>query len=136
MKILVAEDDPIYMRILQSMLAGWGYEVRTVMDGESALAVLLAEDAPPMAVLDWMMPKMDGIDVCRQVRQQNRPAYMYLLLLTGKSRKTELLGALHAGADDYLTKPFEPQELEARLYNGKRLLELHARLRAAEERRV
>lgn len=133
MKILVAEDDPVYRRVLESTLAGWGYEVALAGDGLAALDALKADDAPKLAVLDWMMPALDGVQVCRELRKLRRPTYTYLLLLTARTYKEDLVVGLQAGADDYLIKPFDPPELQARLYAGRRILELQDQLIEARE---
>jgi two-component system, cell cycle response regulator len=133
MKILVAEDDPVYCRILETTLAGWGYEVTLVGDGGAALEALKSDDAPKLAILVWMMPKVDGVVVCLELRRCCRPSYTYLLLLTARTFKGDLVAGLQAGADDYLIKPFDPPELQARLYAGRRILELQDQLVAASE---
>jgi len=132
-KILVAEDDPVYCRVLQTTLAEWGYEVALARDGAAALRALQGDEAPKLAVLDWIMPGMDGVQVCREIRKVRKDTYVYLLLLTAKVQKAELVTGLQAGADDYLIKPFDPSELQARLYAGRRILELQDQLIAARE---
>lgn len=132
-KVLIAEDDPISCRVLQAFLVKWGYEVIAAPNGTEALRTLEGEDSPRLAVLDWMMPGMEGPQVCRRVREcQDRP-YVYILLLTARNQKTDLLMGLEAGADDYLTKPFDSQELRARLHVGQRILNLQDNLIAARE---
>lgn len=132
-KVLIAEDDPISCRVLQAFLVKWGYEVIAAPNGTEALRTLEGEDSPRLAVLDWMMPGMEGPQVCRRVREcQDRP-YVYILLLTARNQKTDLLMGLEAGADDYLTKPFDSQELRARLHVGRRILNLQDNLIAARE---
>ncbi len=128
MKILIAEDDPIPRRLLQASLTKSGYEVVTARDGTEAWDALQAEDAPKLAILDWLMPGMDGVDVCRRVRQRSNAPYVYILLLTSKDRKEDVVTGMDAGADDYLTKPFDPHELQVRLHAGQRILELEAAL--------
>lgn len=128
LRILVAEDDPVSRRVLEVFLLKRGYEVVTVGNGIDALNVLDGGDAPRLAVLDWMMPGMEGTQVCERVRQRTDKQYTYILLLTARSQKEDLLEGLGAGADDYLTKPFDPQELEARLQVGRRILELQDNL--------
>jgi two-component system cell cycle response regulator len=132
-RIMVAEDDPVSRRILGSFLGKWGYDVIQAVDGSEALAILQADDAPPLAVLDWMMPGLEGPEICREVRKNSERAYSYLLLLTARSQKEDVLKGLEAGADDYLTKPFDAQELRARLHVGQRILDLQRNLLAATD---
>jgi two-component system, cell cycle response regulator len=131
--ILIAEDDMISRRLLEATLIRWGYEVVVTRDGVEALEVLQGTEAPPLAILDWMMPGMDGVEVCRKVRQRGQEPYIYLLLLTTKGRKENIIEGLDAGADDYLTKPFDPHELQVRLRAGKRIVTLQAELIEARE---
>ena len=136
MKILVAEDDPVSRRLLEVTLGKWGYEVVTCADGQAAWDVLKAPDAPQLVILDWMMPRLDGLQVCKNVRNPaERPAepYVYIILLTAKSQKTDMVTGLEAGADDYLTKPFDAQELRMRLRAGRRILDLLDELVRARE---
>ena len=126
--ILLAEDDPVSRRMLQAFLLKWGYQVVSAADGLEALRILEGDDAPPLAVLDWMMPGMEGPEVCRRVRQITGRPYIYVLLLTAKTQKDDLLRGLESGADDYLTKPFDAQELRARLHVGQRILDLQRSL--------
>ena len=112
--VLIAEDDPIFRHILQSWLQRWNYRVTAVSNGIDAWKALQEKNAPKMAVLDWMMPGMDGIELCRKIRQAHGP-YRYLLLLTAKDNKQDVVAGLDAGADDYLIKPFDIDELSARL---------------------
>ena len=133
MKILIAEDDAISRRLLETILAKWGYEVVVAVDGEQAWSRLEAEDAPRLAILDWMMPGMDGIEVCRRVRERSGAPYVYILLLTARSQREDLLQGMEAGADDYITKPFDANELKVRLRAGRRILELQAQLMSAQE---
>ena len=133
LRVLVAEDDRVSRAILKLNLEKWGYEVVVCTDGLQAWSELQKPDAPRMAILDWMMPGMDGIQVCRAVREQSAQPYVYILLLTAKSMKEDLLAGLNAGADDYLTKPMDPQELELRLRAGRRILDLQSELISARE---
>lgn len=136
MKILVAEDDPVSRRLLEVTLRKWGYEVVTCADGQAAWEALKAPDAPQLVILDWMMPRLDGLQVCKNVRNPDeRPAepYVYIILLTAKSQKTDMVTGLEAGADDYLTKPFDAQELRMRLRAGRRILDLLDELVQARE---
>jgi diguanylate cyclase (GGDEF)-like protein len=134
MKVLIAEDDPVSRRLLQAFLVKSGYEVIAVEDGGTAWEVLQAEGGPRLAVLDWMMPRMDGVEVCRGLRQLTNRPYTYVLLLTAKDEKRDVTEGLDSGADDYLVKPFHPQELRARLRVGMRILALEDDLVAARER--
>ena len=114
-RILIAEDEPVARRILHASLANLGYEVEATCDGVGALAGLEASDAPALAILDWMMPGLDGLDVCRQIRATRDHGDLYVLLLSARADKEDLVAALDAGADDYLVKPFALVELQARV---------------------
>jgi two-component system cell cycle response regulator len=127
-RILIAEDDPVSRRLLEVTLHKWGYEVVSCPDGTTAWQTLQRPDSPSLAILDWMMPGMDGLQVCREVRQQAAEPYVYILLLTARSQKTDIIAGLEAGADDYLTKPFDANELRMRLRAGRRILDLQAEL--------
>jgi two-component system, cell cycle response regulator len=133
MRILIADDESISRRMLHALLEKWGYEVVAVEDGDSAWAKLKAPGAPRMALLDWMMPGQNGVDVCRALRKERPEPYTYILLLTAKDSKDGVVEGLESGADDYLTKPFNPQELRARIRVGLRLLELEDNLVQARE---
>jgi two-component system, cell cycle response regulator len=133
MKVLVADDDVISQRLLESSLRRWGYEVVIARDGFEAFAALLHPEAPKLAVLDWQMPGMDGAEICRQIRQRESEAYTYIILLTGKHTQDDIIAGLDAGADDYVIKPFNPEELKVRLRTGKRILYLQDQLIAARE---
>src|ERR1700730_590574 len=132
-KILIAEDDPVSRHMLMAFLVKWDYEVVAAADGIEALRILESEGAPPLAVLDWMMPGLEGTQVCQRVREHSERPYVYVLLLTARSQKGDLLRGLESGADDYLTKPFDAQELRARLRVGQRILDLQDSLIAARE---
>jgi len=133
-RILVAEDDPVSRKLLEALLKKWGYEVVVAMDGLEAVRLLENRESPRLAVLDWMMPGLEGVQVCQRIRQDATRPYMYLLLLTARSQRDDLVRGLESGADDYLTKPFDAQELRARLHVGKRILELQDSLIAAREK--
>src|SRR5271169_489306 len=133
MRILIADDEPVSRRMLQAMLAKWGYNVVSAADGDAAWEMLKSPDPPRMALLDWMMPGQNGVDVCRALRKLRPEPYTYILLLTAKNAKESVVEGLESGADDYLTKPFHPQELKARLRVGLRLLDLEDTLVEARE---
>jgi two-component system, cell cycle response regulator len=136
MKLLVADDSPTSRAMLKSVLSHWGYEVILAEHGEEAWEKLAEPDAPPMAILDWVMPHLTGPEVCRRVRASRREPYTYILLLTSKNTKLETVEGLEAGADDYIIKPFDQHELQVRLRAGKRIIELQMDLlRAREELR-
>jgi two-component system, cell cycle response regulator len=128
-KILIAEDHVHSGRVLGELLQSWGYEAAVVHDGQQALEALRGPHAPRLALLDWQMPGLDGIEVCRRLRQEGDQPYAYLLLLTGLGGRQEMLAGLEAGADDFLTKPFDEAELKARLTAGQRIVALQERLR-------
>jgi two-component system cell cycle response regulator len=133
MKILIADDEAVSRRMLQGMLEKWGYEVIAVQDGDEAWGKLKVPGAPRIALLDWMMPGQNGVEICRSLRKLRPEPYTYLLLLTAKDAKESVVEGLESGADDYLTKPFNPQELKARIRVGLRLLELEDNLVQARE---
>lgn len=133
-RILIAEDDPVSRRLLQAFLAKWGYEVVSAVDGAEAASLLEKQDAPALAILDWMMPGVEGPEVCKRLRMHTDRPYTYVLLLTARSQKEDLLRGLESGADDYLTKPFDAQELRARLHVGQRILALESNLIEAREK--
>jgi DNA-binding response OmpR family regulator len=128
MKILVAEDQSVSRYILVANLHKWGYDVMEVEDGTRAWEALQAEDAPPLVILDWLMPGLDGIDICRQIRKSPRTRPIYLILLTARRGQEDKILGLQAGADDYITKPFNREELRARVQVGIRVLELQGAL--------
>lgn len=132
-RILIAEDDPVSRRMLQGFLSKWGYQVEAAADGLEALRILEGDCPPPLAVLDWMMPGLEGPEVCERVREHPDRPYIYILLLTARTQKGDLLRGLESGADDYLTKPFDAQELRARLHVGQRILDLQEGLILARE---
>jgi phosphoserine phosphatase RsbU/P len=127
-RILIAEDHYVSRHLLERNLTNWGFEVLSAEDGEAAVRVLESEGAPPLAIIDWMMPRMDGLDVCKRIRADPTRPYIYLVLLTAKSHKEEVAAGLEAGADDYVVKPFDPDELRARLKVGQRVVELERQL--------
>jgi len=133
-KILVAEDDLIPRRLLESILRKWDYEVVLAADGEEAWRILQEPDAPRLAILDWLMPGLDGLEVCRRVRARADAPYVYVILLTAKDQKEDVIAGMGAGADDYLIKPVDFYKLEVRLRAGRRILDLQSQLlQSAEE---
>ena len=133
MRILVADDDPVSLRIMERTLLKSGYEVMTVENGRHAVIELSKADGPRLALIDWMMPELDGPGVCREVRSRPHDAYVYMMLLTSRQLTEDVVKGLEAGADDYITKPFHPAELKARLHTGQRILELEDKLVVARE---
>jgi two-component system cell cycle response regulator len=132
-KILVADDDAVSRMIMERMLRQIGYEVTAAENGRDAIEKLLDNDGPRLALLDWMMPELDGPQVCHQLRTMHGHRYIYLILLTSKDSREDLVAGLDAGADDYLIKPCNPAELKARLRTGQRILRLEDTLVAARE---
>jgi CheY-like chemotaxis protein len=128
MRILLAEDDLVSRRALQLTLQRWGYEVIAVADGDAAWATLQREPTPPLALIDWVMPGMDGIEVCRKARARPHAAPAYLILISAKSATEDVVTGLESGADDYIAKPVDLPELQARLRVGSRLVELQQNL--------
>jgi two-component system, cell cycle response regulator len=133
LKILIAEDEAVSRRLLEKALQRMGYDVIAVENGKQALETLSQLDAPRLALLDWVMPELDGPTVCRAVRKRSEQTYVYMMLLTSKDSKEEIVVGLESGADDYLTKPFNTDELQARLRVGERILLLEDRLVEARE---
>ncbi|HKW55908.1 MAG TPA: diguanylate cyclase [Candidatus Acidoferrum sp.] len=133
MKILIADDDALSRKLLEKTLERAGYDVTAVENGKAALEHLGQAEGPRLALLDWVMPGLDGPTVCRSVRKRNEQHYIYMVLLTSKGSKEETVAGLESGADDYLTKPFNAEELRARLRVGERILLLEDRLVEARE---
>lgn len=133
MKVLIADDSSVSRRLLEATLARWDYEVVPACDGAEAWELLEKPDGPTLAILDWVMPHYTGPEVCRLVRSGEREQYVYLILLTSKSQKEDLIEGMEAGADDYLVKPFDQHELKVRLRAGHRILDLQSELVAARE---
>lgn len=133
MRILIADDDPISRLALETKLAEWGYDVTACANGAEALRAMQGAGAPEMAILDWIMPDLDGLSICKELRKQAQEPYIYILVLTVRDRKQDLVAALEAGADDYLAKPFDPNELRARLWAGRRILGLQQELIASRD---
>jgi len=133
MKVLIADDSATSRAMLRAALVRWGYEVVMAENGAEAWDILAKPDAPPMAILDWVMPYLTGPEVCGKVRETRREPYTYILLLTSKNSKDETIEGLEAGADDYIVKPFNQQELSVRLRAGKRIIDLQLSLMEARE---
>ena len=132
MKILIADDDSIMRTLLLSGLTRLDYRVEVAEDGDQAWSVLEQPNAPEIAILDWMMPGMTGVDICHELRARKDAVYVYVILLTGMDTLDHLVKGIEAGADDYMTKPFKPAELNARLRAGRRILDLQRELLAAQ----
>jgi DNA-binding response OmpR family regulator len=125
-KLLLAEDSAVVRILVKHFLDRWGYEVVVAEDGDEAWRVLDRPDAPSIALVDWMMPGLDGLEVCRRVREANREPPTYIILLTAKDQQENIVRGLAAGADDYLKKPFDNTQLMARLAVARRMIERHA----------
>jgi DNA-binding response OmpR family regulator len=136
MKILAAEDEPVMRMRLQATLKKWGYDPLLCGDGEEALRALSDPQAPRLVLLDWMMPGLEGPEVCRRVRQLDHGAQLHIILLTSRDTTQDLVEGLNAGANDYVRKPFEMDELKARLDDGRRVVDLQDRVIEAERYRT
>lgn len=133
MNILIAEDESAFRNILEETLKRWGYDVTVARDGNEAYRILQAENAPKLALLDWKMPGIEGVEICRKVREAAGESYTYIILLTSQQRDEDLVTGMEAGADDYIIKPFKHNELKVRLRAGRRILELQDELLAARD---
>ncbi len=136
MKILIAEDNPTSRRILKAVLVKWNYDVISACDGNEAWEKLQDEDAPRLIVLDWMMPGINGVEICRRLRRKDGVEPMYIILLTARDDKNDIVEGLTAGADDYIAKPFDKDELRARIDVGRRVVELQTALLEKEKLQV
>ena len=138
MKVLIAEDDPASNALLKSLLLKWGFDIANSFDGMEAWKVLQrqGEDTPQIAILDWMMPGMDGLEVCRHIREREKGGdlYTYVIVLTAKGDREDIVTGIDAGADEYIVKPFDKEELRARLRTGQRIIELQTALRVANRK--
>jgi sigma-B regulation protein RsbU (phosphoserine phosphatase) len=128
-RILIADDDRMSTLMLSRSLEQWGFEVVVAHDGAAAWDRLVGDQPPALAILDWMMPGIDGIELCRRIRATQLRSPVYLILLTARTSRQDLITGLEAGADDYLTKPFDPDELRARIHVGQRTLDLMANIK-------
>lgn len=128
MKVLIVEDDPISRRLLENIMPKWGYNVVFAKDGKEAWDLVNDPDAPNLIISDWMMPKMDGLELCRKIRLMKRSGYIYFIILTSKGSKEDVVKGLDAGADDFLVKPFDYEELKYRIKIGKRIIDLEQRI--------
>jgi len=133
MRILIADDSLLSRRLLEQTLVGWSYQVTAVSDGEQAWSCLNGPEPPDLAILDWMMPGYTGPELCRLVREKNREPYTYIILLTSRHDKEDVVAGMESGADDYLTKPFDRHELQVRLRAGTRIVELQQQLLTTRE---
>jgi diguanylate cyclase (GGDEF)-like protein len=133
MRVLIAEDDPITRHLLGRVLQQWGDEPVHAADGEEAWRLLDDEDPPPVAIVDWMMPGLNGVELCLRLRRKRSIPYTYVILLTAKSGRTDVIEGLAAGADDYISKPFDIKEFEVRLRVARRIAQLQMKLLAAQE---
>jgi DNA-binding response OmpR family regulator len=131
MRALIADDDPVAAMAVSRSMSNWGFETAVVQDGLAAWEHLTSSDPPPLAIVDWEMPGLEGPELCRRVRSDTERAHLYLILLTARNSSTDLIAGLEAGADDYLIKPVDLNELKARVRVGVRVASLQARL--AEE---
>jgi phosphoserine phosphatase RsbU/P len=128
LKLLIAEDNATARNALTTLTTSWGYEVAAAEDGAEAWKLLLQPEPPSLLLLDWNMPRLDGLELCRQIRTMPRLAVCYIILLTGRSAEEDLVAGLEAGADEYLAKPVNYLELRARLNAGRRVVELQQNL--------
>ncbi len=128
MKVLIVEDDPVYRRLLEVFLSKWGYDVVATRDGREAWEVLQEPEAPSLVISDWMMPDMDGLELCSKIREMEKSNYVYFIILTAKGRKGNVIKGLEAGADDYVVKPFDHEELKCRIKIGERIIKLEHRI--------
>ncbi len=133
MRVLIADDSDVSRKLLSRLLEQWGYEPVGCADGEEAWQILSGPDAPKLAILDWVMPRIDGIEVCRRLRETEVGRQVFVYLLTARSKPEDILAGLEAGANDYIIKPFNQAELRVRLRNGRQLVELHDELISARE---
>lgn len=136
MKVLIADDDPINLKLLEANLRQWDHDVIVCKDGDEAWEIMQEPEAPRIAVLDWMMPGIEGPELCSRVRELDHGKLMHLILLTARESSDDLVKGLEAGANDYITKPFDRNELRARMNVGLRVIELQDTLIKAEKYRI
>jgi two-component system cell cycle response regulator len=127
-KTLIAEDEPVSRRVLEAFLRKWGYDVLVTCDGSEAWEIFKKPDAPNLVISDWMMPNMNGPDLCRRIREMEKSGYTYFILLTAKGRKEDVIQGFQAGADDFLVKPFDREELKYRVRIGERIIRLEQQI--------
>ena len=123
MKVLIVDDDPVSLKLLRTYLEKWGYQVTQAQDGAAGWSLFQTDDFP-LVIADWMMPEMDGVELVRRIRAHERPGFVYCILLTARSHKEDLVEGMDAGADDFLSKPFDRDELRVRLREGERIVTL------------
>lgn len=133
MKLLIADDSLVFRKTLEASVSKWGYEVLAVRDGKEAWEALQKDDAPRLAIFDWVMPGMNGIELCRKLKDRKEASYLYIILLTSKRKKEDIVEALESGADDFITKPFDANELKSRLVVGTRVLKYETALKEKKE---
>ncbi|MBL7134086.1 MAG: response regulator transcription factor [Phycisphaerae bacterium] len=135
MRVLVADDDPVFRALVQRLLQEWRFDVVIATDGAEAWEILRRDDAPRLVLLDWMMPGMDGYEVCKMMRDLKGRKNLYVMMVTGGRKKDDIMKVVLAGADDYLIKPFDPVDLKIRLRNAMRVLHLQEDLDELKRRR-
>src|SRR5262245_15820923 len=128
MKVLIADDDPVSRRLLQASLEKWGYKAALAAHGRAAWDVMQEPQPPQLLILDWLMPQIDGLELCRRARATRPLQSAYIILLTSRASKSDVVQGLESGADDYITKPFDPGELRARVQVGRRVIDLQLAL--------
>lgn len=136
MKIMIAEDDLTSRTMLKAVLSKWGYEVLAMANGDEAWVAMQQDDAPKLLILDWIMPGMNGPELCQKLRDQGKVNTLYIIMLTSKSERKDIIAGLEIGADDYITKPYDNDELRARIDVGKRMIALQTKLREKEKLQV
>jgi len=128
MKVMIVEDEPISRRVLENFLREWGYEVISTTDGMTAWEIIRSPDAPSLIISDWMMPNMDGVELCEKIRGMEKDQYTYFILLTTRAEKGDIIKGLHSGADDFIVKPFDREELRYRVKIGERIIDLEQKI--------
>ena len=128
MKILIADDEETVLQLLDSLLTKWGFETVLCGNGKDAWEIIQQEDAPDILLLDWIMPDMNGVELCRKVRELKKEPSPYIMILTAKDKKEDIIEGIESGADNYITKPFFPHELKVRIQAGQRMVELQQEL--------